>query len=125
VTSLFVILKYFVRLGLLDYLRLFDFSHPLDIFGKIVEERRVQRCIIHGHNILNQLGRAKCQRHGGLRSPSPARQQVFDSFDMANLHGMANQGGFLQSMLVDKSCDIVRHGDIVMARVMRGVTMIA
>ena len=24
----------------------------------------------------------------------------------------------MQSMLVDKSCDVVRHGDIVMARVM-------
>lgn len=50
---------------------------------------------------------------------------VFDSFDVADLHGVANQGGFLQSMLVDKSCDVVRHGDIVMVRVMRGVTMIA
>jgi hypothetical protein len=50
---------------------------------------------------------------------------VFDSCTMADLHGVANQGGFLQSMLVDKSCDVVRHGDIIMARVMGGVTMIA
>jgi hypothetical protein len=43
---------------------------------------------------------------------------VFDFFDTADLHGVANQGGFPQSMLLNKSCDIVRHGDIVMVRIM-------
>src|SRR5580700_7996523 len=118
-TSLLIILKYLVRLSLPDYLRLFYFLHSLDIFGKVAQERRIKRCIIHRNYILDHLGRAESQCHGSLRSPSPTRQQVFESFGMADLHGVANQGGFLQSMLNDKSCDIVRHGNIVMARVMR------
>ena len=126
VTSLFIILKYLVCLGLPGYLRLFDFSHPLDIFGKIAEERRIKGCIVYRYNALDQLRRTECQCHGSLCSPSPTCQYWrLTSFDMSDLHGMANQCGFLQPMLINKSCDIVCHRDVVMVRVMGGVTMIA
>jgi hypothetical protein len=65
---------------------------------------------------------APLEGFGWMRSLNWANRWVWNE---ECLHGMSDQGRVLEIVLVDKRLDVLGHGNVVMPRGVRGVTMVA
>lgn len=131
-TDLLELCKNLIGLLLRRHIRVLYFLHPPDVLGKVGGQDGVDRGVVDGDNVLDHARRAEGESHGRLCAPGilvskdpQDRQESGLHNERGNLHGVADEGGILQLVLLYEGPDVLCHGGVIMAGVVGGVTMVA
>lgn len=123
-----------VGVGLPRHARRVDPPHPLHVPRERRAEDRVDRRVVDRHQVVDQVRRAEGEGHGGFGAPRMCENLRSSLFPLGGVwawmglggsHGVPDERGALQPVLADEAGDVVGHGEVVVARVVRRFAVVA